>query len=288
VPNQIAGFASGTSFPTGITVQTFEVNDGHGNLSTCSFTVKVTSAMQVALEAEQVSCFGQMDGSLTASTTGGGQGYSYLWSTGATTPGISGLGVGNFSVSVTDADGCEAVQTATISEPTLLSSSPVSISPETTGQQNGAIEVEVQGGTPPYNFDWTDASGNVIVAEENLSSLAAGNYTLKLTDANGCVSIHVFTVQSVSSAKQRQLERAISLYPNPTTGFVTIDFGELETQEASISIFDFTGKLVGNFAAASIASGQFRLDATNYADGVYLVRIMVDNLVVAKRMMVHE
>ncbi len=288
MPNQTSGLPSGATFPTGTTVQTFVVNDGNGNTNTCSFNIQVPVAMEVELDANPVTCFGEADGEIAATVTGGGQNYTYLWSNGATTATIGNLGVGQYTVSVTDNAGCQSVQSASISEPTAIISTPVQIVPETTGQQNGAIDVDVQGGVQPYNFEWKDANGNVIGNTEDITGIAAGSYSLEVTDANGCISLHVFTVQSVSSITQRQLEKYINIFPNPTTGFVTIAFDEIDALEANISLFDMTGKMVANHFNANVANGSFQMDVTTHAAGMYLVKIMIDNQVVTKRLVVQK
>ncbi len=286
--NQTAGLPSGATFPVGMTVQTFEANDGHGNHNTCSFTVEVTPAIEIAIDGNDITCFGEADGKLAANVTGGSQGYSYLWSNGATTSTIVDLNAGQYTVSVTDAEGCESVQSGSLTEPAPVVSVPISITPETVGQQNGAIDADVTGGTQPYTYQWTAPNGEVISNQQDVSGLSAGNYALEITDANDCVSLHYFTVQPVSSVGQRQLERAISLFPNPTSGNVTIAFDEVEAMEANITVFDLTGKLVVNFANANIASGHFRLDVSSHAEGLYLVRIMIENQVVTKRVVVQH
>jgi hypothetical protein len=286
--DQIAGLPSGATFPVGTTVQTFEANDGHGNTHTCSFTIEVLPAMAVVLDGDNITCNGEANGKLSAEVTGGSQGYNYLWSNGATTQSINDLTPGQYTVSVTDADGCTSQQSATLTEPTAVASVPISITPETVGQQNGSIDTDVTGGTQPYSYEWQDPSGNVISNQQDIGNLAAGVYRLEVTDANDCVSLHYFTVQQVSSANQRYLDRAIGLFPNPTSGKVNITFKEMEALEAGIAVFDLNGKLVSNIESANIAAGQYQLDIHGQADGVYLVRILVENQVVTKRLVVQN
>lgn len=287
-PIQTTGLPSGSTFPKGTTVQTFEVNDGNGNTNTCSFIIEVPANMEVDMTVNNIACFGEENGSLTANVTGGTQGYSYQWSNGASTPTIENLGTGEYTVIVNDSDGCSTTQAASIAEPSPIVSTPVLITPETVGQQNGAVDVTVEGGVQPYTFEWTDASGNVISTDEDASGLSAGNYTLNVTDANGCVSSHAFTIQTVSSVAQRQLEKNIVVYPNPASNLVNIDFVDVVALDANIRLFDMTGKQVANFANASIGAGQFQMDVSGHADGVYLVRIMVDNQVVTKRLVINK
>lgn len=287
-PTQTSGLPSGATFPDGITTMAFEVNDGHGNHSTCTFTVEVPVAMELSLTTDEISCFGENDGSVSAQAAGGAAGYSYLWSNGATTPAIENLGAGDYKVTVTDATGCQIVQSASLAEPTAIFSNADAITPETIGQQNGSIEVTVTGGTQPYAFEWTNAAGAVVGNDEDLDGIGAGNYTLEVTDDNGCVALHVFTVQSVSGVSQKLLEQSVNLYPNPTAGSVTVALDGIFTQTASIQIFDVTGKLAATFPGADLSSGAFQMDVSSQADGVYLVRILIENGVVTKRLVVSK
>lgn len=287
-PTLTAGLPSGASFPTGTTVQIFEVNDGHGNSNTCSFEIVVPTAMEVYVPTTNITCVGEMDGSASAQVTGGSAGYSYLWSTGETTQSVDNLGGGTVSVSVTDAMGCVAFQSATIATPLAISVATVQILPETTGQQNGTIDVTVAGGTAPYSFDWTDASGNVVGNQEDLGNIAAGTYTLTVVDANDCSYLQTFVVQTVSSTTNQQLERRILLFPNPTNGLVTLALDEIDVLEANIQVFDMTGRLADSYHQADVSSGMFVMDMADYADGVFLVRIMIENQIVVKRLVVQK
>lgn len=287
-PSLMAGLPSGSAFPTGTTIQTFEANDGNGNKSNCSFKVVVPAAMQVDISTNMVSCFGETDGSASASVTGGTQGYTYLWDNGATSQSIQNLSTGAVSVSITDGAGCVAVQSATVSQPAAITTTVVQVTPETSGQQNGSIDVTVAGGTTPYSYEWTDASGNVLGNQEDLGNIAAGNYTLKATDANGCVSLHAFTIQAVSSTVNHELERRILLFPNPTSGLVTLALDEIDAMEADIQVFDMTGKLTDIYRNADVSSGLFVMDMAGYADGIFLVRIMIENQIVVKRLVIQK
>ena len=107
-----------------------------------------------------------------------------------------------------------------------------------------------------------------------------------MTDANGCVSQHTFTVQSVVSVIDHEMARKIKLYPNPTTGLVTVELEDILAPMADIQVFDVTGKMTLSQPQAIIASGQYQFDMSGSASGVYIVRILIENSVVTKRLMV--
>ncbi len=136
-----------------------------------------------------VSCFGGNDGSIDINLTGGTAGYSYAWNTGATTPGISGLTIGAYSVTITDSRSCTSDTTINITQPELLTLGGTTAPSRCPGQNLGFIYPEVQGGTTPYSYLWNDGS-----TAATRDSVFAGTYTLTVTDAEGCDETMSYTV----------------------------------------------------------------------------------------------
>ncbi len=132
------------------------------------------------------------DGTATSSPSNGNSPYSYIWTTGATTSSISGLSPGNYTVTVTDASGCEAVETSTVFEfvcPTLTIISLVEDA-SCYGDCNGSITINsITNGTAPYTYEWSTGSTN-----SNLLNLCAGTYTVTITDSKECEVVGLFTV----------------------------------------------------------------------------------------------
>lgn len=131
-----------------------------------------------------ISCFGLTNGSGTVTVTGGAPPFTYMWNTvpSQTTTVIGGLGVGVYSVMVTNAIGCVKGGTISITQPTPLNVNVNSANAKCNGVSNGSISVSVSGGTTPYTYSWgtTPGSGPSII------NLAAGTYTSVVTDARGC------------------------------------------------------------------------------------------------------
>ncbi|HXH99537.1 MAG TPA: gliding motility-associated C-terminal domain-containing protein, partial [Sphingobacteriaceae bacterium] len=133
-----------------------------------------------------VSCFGDASGSVSVTGSGGTAPYSYLWSNGATTQNISGVVAGNYSVVVTDAKGCTVtLNNLIINQPTAVPSIAVDSKQDVNcfGSANGSITVTVSGGTGAYTYSWSNGA-----TTEDLTGVTAGNYTLTVIDANGCIS----------------------------------------------------------------------------------------------------
>ncbi len=128
-----------------------------------------------------VKCYGQANGSIIVKVIGGSTPYTYVWSTGATTSSVSGLPVGPYYVTVSDATGCSGVQAFEITGP----SAPVTIVTNTVNSDcttaDGSASASVSGGTAPYAYNWSTG-----VTTSSVNTLWAGTYSLTVTDANGC------------------------------------------------------------------------------------------------------
>ncbi len=131
-------------------------------------------------------------GTAAVSVSGGTAPYQYKFSNGSTNVSVSNLISGNYSVTVTDAVGCSAVQSFTILTPTQISVL-VNVTGATCGNNNGSVTSTVTGGTAPYSYLWSNSATTA-----NLSNLSGGNYTLVVTDANGCKSSTSITVTQTS------------------------------------------------------------------------------------------
>src|SRR5690606_37674243 len=96
---------------------------------------------------------------------------------------------------VTDANSCEATHTFIIEEPTALTLTPSQTDVSCFGGNNGTATVSVSGGTPGYTYSWLPYGGTAATA----SDLAAGTYTVTITDANSCQTTETFTISEPSA-----------------------------------------------------------------------------------------
>ncbi|MFM7822458.1 MAG: SprB repeat-containing protein, partial [Bacteroidota bacterium] len=168
-------------------VYTVLITDQNGCQDSASVTIlqPQDSLLANLTSSQQVNCFAGSDGTIDLSTTGGTSPYSFSWSNGAITEDLAGLTAGSYTVSITDANGCTAALTAIISQPldslTIQTSSTQNIA--CYGDSTGTIDLNVIGGTAPYQYGWSNGS-----TSEDLSNIQAGTYTITVTDANGCTS----------------------------------------------------------------------------------------------------
>lgn len=146
------------------------------------------------------SCFGVEDGSIQLEATGGTFPYRFQWSNGDTSSTIYNLSGGSFLVTVTDAYACKLSMEFLLTQPDSLLISYV-VAPANCGN-NGAISVEVQGGTTPYVYQWSNGEVSPTVV-----NLPPGDYTLNVADSNGCLSslvVHLTGVAPIQALAQVQ------------------------------------------------------------------------------------
>ena len=146
-----------------------------------------------------ISCFGRNDGSIDLTFSGGTEPYTYVWST------LDGSGfivndedqtaltVGTYTITATDANGCQIIQSYTLSEPTeLTESTTVVVYPSgdnisCNGLADGSIDLTITNGLPAYTYTWASADGSgLVINDEDQTGLTAGTYDVKITDVNNC------------------------------------------------------------------------------------------------------
>jgi len=190
-------------FPVGNTSVIWTVTDINGNTSACEQIVTVTKASPVtlAVSSTPVSCFGGNNGTATASVSGGSPPYQVTWFTVPiqTTPSITNLTTGTYSVKVTDADGCSDSTSVTVTQPTdslrVAVTSQVNVA--CFGNSSGSVTVAGNGGTPGYTYS---INGVVFQASNTFSGLAAGTYIITIRDSRGCVDTTSVNITQPASA----------------------------------------------------------------------------------------
>ncbi len=148
--------------------------------------------INIALDSmTPIRCAGDSNGAIYVSVSGGTPPYSYLWSpSGQTTEDISGLPAGNYTLGVTDANGCLFGRTFFLTEPDTLKIILDSIKNLLCyGDSSGAILITITGGTGPYNIAWS--TGDTI---EDLINLSGGQYSVSVVDSHGCNTTDTFIV----------------------------------------------------------------------------------------------
>ena len=154
---------------------------------------------------DPVSCHDYSDGSISVSNTPG----TFLWSTGDTTASISGLSSGTYTVSITNHFGFNIHLIRTLSNPdTLTLSSTINPNIACSGTPNGSISVNLSGGATPYSYVWS--TGDTF---SSISNLAAGSYTITISDSLGCTKSESLTIiQPTTLLGTVQIDSNVSCY----------------------------------------------------------------------------
>jgi carbohydrate-selective porin OprB len=140
--------------------------------------------MTITLDTiSHVSCNTASDGLINLTASGGAPAYIFDWSNGFTTEDITGLPGGSYDVTVTDNNGCTvSAGPFVVNEPAVLQLTLDSIQHvDCNANANGAVLITTSGGTTNYSYNWSNG-----MTTEDITGLNGGNYSLTVTDANGC------------------------------------------------------------------------------------------------------
>ena len=150
--------------------------------------------MELSIDIKNITCFGYNDGSIEVSLTGGTPDYTYQWSNGANEPLIQLLSDGNYSLAIRDKNDCFIDTVVEIYEPDQLTVTPIIRRPTCPDIQDGYIELNLDGGTEPYDIYWENGE-----SEENLYDIRSGIYDLYINDYNLCEIDTAFVIRSIHS-----------------------------------------------------------------------------------------
>lgn len=343
-----------TASISGLTAGTYSVlaTDANG----CSISASVVLSEPAALTSNtsaatfaggwNVGCNGANDGSANFAVQGGTAPYTYAWSNGANTASVSGLSAGTYTVVATDANGCSTSGSITLTEPSVLMTS-ISVTPGYTVQPGGnmntiylgygaqslTLQGLASGATAGYSYQWSPTTGlsSPNAATTSAAPTATTQYTLTVTDANGCISTATTTIfvvdarcgnnprnpkvlvckvppgnpanrheicvapsavaahlatgsyvgpcnQAGSGARQAgvnfEVGKAMLVYPNPSEGLYFIELQPEEAVTVGIEVYDAQGKLVLKQQVPFGGSlEQHELDLQHVSPGVYHLRV---------------
>jgi hypothetical protein len=174
-----------------ISAGTYTVTITDGILCQRVFSYVLTGPAQVSISfaTTSASC-GNPNGTVAAYVSGGTSPHTYLWSTGSDSTGIIGLNPGIYMLQITDANGCSGFSVATVSS---LNGPVIQVEDVTNvacyGGSNGAIDISVSSGTPPYTYHWSNG-----ITTQDISGLQYGPYEVVVEDVSGCESVMSITV----------------------------------------------------------------------------------------------
>lgn len=186
--NTFEGLAPGT--------YTVTITDDVSCNATVSIELPAESEAPTAIITNKldVSCAGN-DGQFTVEASGGLAPYTYtVGGAASTNPVFEEMPTGNYDVTITDANGCEIIESVSIEGETTLEASIAEVQNENCDAENAAFQVNAIGGTAPYRYD----IGNGLSSNNNYSNLASGVYTVTIVDARDCQTTEQVTIESVN------------------------------------------------------------------------------------------
>lgn len=204
-------------------------------------------------------CLGDQDGEITILQPFQADLFDIQWSANTgnqTTQTAVGLSAGNYSVIIQDDTGCTATADTILVDPQLLDVSFIVADNDCYDYRQGSLTPSIIGGVPPYQFNWTTGSNN-----EQITNLAAGSYTLTLTDNNGCEVIN-------SADVKEPFEAIVSTENTPA-----VCFGD---QNASLEVFLLGGTppFMYSLNNSAFTSNAFFLGLTA---GTYSIQVKDNN-----------
>ena len=217
---------------TNLTSGTFNVNVIDANSCSTLFFVHIPASVTPILASKidsgttSVACPTSTTGSLFIEISGGQPPYSINspWILNGTIASRINLASGNYTLAITDANGCTITSNYNItSNPILLSVQ--SSSSDTiicNGSNSGSLTIQIDGGLPPYivNSPWMITNNSA-----NLPNLTAGVYSLTVTDSGGCIQNSDFTIYENTAIEATLLNSSDTILNcfNPTSGSLNID-----------------------------------------------------------------
>ncbi|HMC98448.1 MAG TPA: hypothetical protein VKG92_12390, partial [Flavobacteriales bacterium] len=177
------------------------ITDALGCDSTYAFTILPFDPILANATVNDVQCNGDCNGSITLAPSGGLGNHTYSWNpvppNGQGNATATGLCPGTYAVTIADAIGCDSTFTFIVNEPLPVLITVDQVIPATCADDpDGSIGTTATGGTPPYTFDW-DGPGGFTSAQEDLTGLLPGDYTLVVTDSHNCTDTVVVTVAAL-------------------------------------------------------------------------------------------
>ena len=182
--------ASSLDSITGVIAGTYwvSITDSNGCIHSDTITLTEPTVLSNSFVKQDVGCKGESSGWINANPSGGSPVYSYLWSPLAQiTDSIGGLPTGFYSLTITDLNSCQLMDTITLNEPDTLV--PLITAIQFFGDVNvrcnsdssAVVSVQVTGGTSPYTYEWSNG-----LSSDTIYNLPAGTVSVYVRDTNGC------------------------------------------------------------------------------------------------------
>lgn len=237
---------------------------------------------KAGISVNNVSCPGDMDGSLSASGYPVNGNFLFALNSGTfqSSPTFSPLAVGNYQIELVDDKGCKYFYTAQVQEPDSILVNPQGVA--SLNGVSGKAWATPTGGTPPYTYSWNTGGKT-----DTISGLPTGIYFVTVTDANGCeAQDSVIIDRLIDGLDGFPDSYSWYVYPNPSSGRLVIEWDLAGVSPVTVEMLDLTGRsIVEESFQQSSASASWDL---SLPDGIYLLSISTDRYREVKRVIIQK
>lgn len=235
------------------------------------------------VETIDVSCFGGNDGSVEVVATGGLAPYTFVLDPDLP---LTQLPAGLFYITAVDDRGCTVLDSFNIQQPQELRIIVDDFSSTITEENTGFINIDIQGGTAPYNIIWTQDGSEIDVDDPRmLAGLNSGIFEVEVVDSNGCIDLLDIIINLQVSTIDSKLKDNIILSPNPANETIYLHSNtanNLTMEKADIRIFDLNGNTVYASSILGNTLSGHRIEIANLISGFYLLQIRTDQEIIQK------
>lgn len=270
-----------TQYPDSVVNALYYMSDHLPVLLKTLVTYPTSNGLALNPSQTSVSCFGGNNGSATVQPNAGQSPYTYLWGANTgnqTTQSITNLATGTYCVTVTDNLGEVDDICVYVPSPAGMQTTPFFTAE--TDNCNGSAAVLVSGGQSPYSYSWNDPMNQ---ATANATNLCHGNYTVTITDDNGCSTSVDVTIQDNTSSLEDLSLHSFIISPNPFQKEIKIKIEE-NVGEIELHLKNVLGnEVLSSKIVVSIIGQEFVLPLENLPKGVYFLTFTVENQTFTKR-----
>jgi len=258
---------------------TITVVDANGCTDTATATIVNVGGLEIKISSivdNGCDRFGGNNGAAVVKVISGTAPYTYLWDDPSqqTTDSAVGLAIGTYTVVVTDENGCIQTDTAVI-EAKIKIEIGIDSHASCASCSDGTLTANATGtGEPPYTYRWNDTDDQTTATA---TGLGTGTYVVTVTDADGCYTTDTVTI-GVTGLENLVQNAILSVYPNPGSGTMYLEFSADNLDAAIFNLYDATGRITFRLL---VTSGQLaRINVAHLPEGLYYYTVLNSNRII--------